>query len=189
MKTTSQLRGKHIAILATDGFEQAELTEPRKALEAAGATTAVVSLKSGTIKGWDTTDWGKSVDVDFTLDETLAADYDGLLLPGGVMSPDKLRAAPKAVAFVKEFLTTGKPIGAICHGPWTLIETGFMDGTTITSWPSLKTDLRNAGAFWVDREVVVDNLLVTSRKPEDIPAFNAKLIEVIEASNQLRMAS
>ncbi|MHB1700400.1 MAG: type 1 glutamine amidotransferase domain-containing protein [Acidobacteriaceae bacterium] len=186
---TNELKGKHIAILATDGFEQVELTEPKKALEAAGATTAVVSLRPGQIKGWDRTEWGDAVQVDATLDETSARDYDALMLPGGVMNPDRLRADPKAVAFVKEFFASGKPVGAICHGPWILIETGFADGATLTSWPSLKTDLRNAGAFWVDREVVADNLLVTSRKPEDLPAFNAMLIEVIQESSQLRMAS
>ena len=186
---TNDLRGKHIAILATDGFEQVELTEPKKALEAAGATTVVVSLRPGWIKGWNRTEWGDAVQVNATLDETSAQDYDALMLPGGVMNPDKLRADPKAVAFVKEFFASGKPVGAICHGPWILIETGFADGATLTSWPSLKTDLRNAGAFWVDREVVADNLLVTSRKPEDLPAFNAMLIEVIQESSQLRMAS
>ncbi len=186
---TNELKGKRVAILATDGFEQVELTEPKKALEAAGAKTTVVSLKAGEIKGWDKTDWGETVRVDATLDETSAQDFDALMLPGGVMNPDTLRMEPKAVAFVKEFFASGKPVGAICHGPWILIETGFADGATLTSWPSLKTDLRNAGAFWVDREVVADNLLVTSRKPEDLPAFNSMLIEMILESNQLRMAS
>ena len=186
---SGELKGKRIAILATDGFEQVELTEPRKALQSAGASTDVVSPKSGKIKGWDKTDWGDSVKVDVLLEDANAADYDALMLPGGALNPDTLRMEPKAVAFVKEFFTAGKPVGAICHGPWTIIETGFADGATMTSWPSLKTDLRNAGAFWVDQEVVVDNMLVTSRKPDDIPVFNRKLIEVIQSVEQLSQAS
>ena len=172
-----KLTGKNIAILATDGFEQSELMKPKKALEEEGAKTEVVSLKGGQIKGWDKTDWGEKVDVDKTIDEADAANYDGLVLPGGVMNPDKLRANKDAVAFVKAFATSGKPIAAICHGPWTLIEAGFVKGKKMTSWPSLQTDLKNAGANWVDEEVVVDNGLVTSRKPDDIPAFNKKMIE------------
>lgn len=186
---SDELKGKLIAILATEGFERVELTEPRKALVAAGANTHVVSLEPGRIRGWDKTDWGQSVKVDVSLQDAVAAQYDALILPGGVLNPDKLRTVPAAVSFVKEFFTSGKPVGAICHGPWTIIETGFADGATMTSWPSLKTGLRNAGAHWVDREVAVDNLLVTSRKPEDIPAFNKKLIEVIRSAEQLRIAS
>lgn len=181
-----KLTGKTIAILATNGFEQSELLKPRKALEEEGAKTEVVSLKGGQIKGWDKTDWGEKVDVDKTVDEADAADYDGLLLPGGVMNPDKLRANDDAVAFVKAFTTSGKPIAAICHGPWTLIEAGFVKGKKMTSWPSLQTDLQNAGANWVDEEVVVDNGLVTSRKPDDIPAFNKKMIEEFAEGKHMR---
>ena len=174
-----QLNGKKIAILATDGFEQSELIEPKKALENAGAQTHVVSLESGEIKGWKDKDWGDSVKVDVTIDAANAADYDALMLPGGVMNPDKLRTNEKAVSFVRDFFAGHKPVGAICHGPWTLIEADVVEGRTVTSWPSLKTDLENAGATWVDQEVVCDQGLVTSRKPDDLPAFNAKLIEEI----------
>ncbi len=177
---SEKLTGKRIAILATDGFEQAELLEPRQALLEAGAETFVVSIKSGKIKGWNKTDWGQSVEVDLTLDKAKSENFDALVLPGGVMNPDKLRQDKSAVEFVRSFVESGKPIGAICHGPWTLIEAAGVSGKTMTSWPSLKTDLINAGAEWVDREVVVDNGLVTSRKPEDIPAFNKKLIEEID---------
>ena len=173
------LQGKTIAILATDGFEQAELLEPRKALEAQGAKTQVVSPEKGKIKGWDSKDWGKEVAVDLTLDSASAADFDALLLPGGVMSPDKLRTIPKAVRFVRSFFEAKKPVAAICHGPWMLVEAGAVRGRTLTSWPSLQTDIRNAGGNWVDQEVAVDNGLVTSRKPADIPAFNRKMIEEI----------
>ncbi|HLJ54018.1 MAG TPA: type 1 glutamine amidotransferase domain-containing protein [Chthonomonadaceae bacterium] len=172
-----RLAGKRIAILATDGFEQAELMEPRKALDEAGAQTQVVSQNAGQIKGWAEKNWGKPVDVDLTLDRADPNQFDGLLLPGGVMNPDKLRMDPKAVQFVKAFVDAAKPIAAICHGPWTLIEAGGIRGRTITSWPSLQTDIRNAGGTWVDREVQVDNGIVTSRKPDDIPAFNRKMIE------------
>ena len=175
----AQLNGKKVAILATDGFEQSELMEPKKALEAAGAQTHVVSLKSGEIKGWDDKNWGDSVKVDVTIDAASAADYDALVLPGGVMNPDTLRTNEAAVGFVRDFFAAGKPVGAICHGPWTMIEAGVVEGRTVTSWPSLKTDLENAGATWVDQEVVCDQGLVTSRKPADLPAFNAKLIEEI----------
>ncbi len=175
----AQLTGKKVAILATEGFEQVELTEPKKALEEAGATTHVISLKPGDIKGWKFTDWGESVKVDKTVSEVSVEDYDLLLLPGGVQNPDKLRLDPGAVAFVGEFFETGKPIGAICHAAWTLIEADVVDGLTMTSWPSLETDLENAGADWVDEEVVVDGNLISSRKPDDLPAFNAKLIEAL----------
>jgi protease I len=171
------LQGKRIAALVTDGFEQSELLEPRKALQQAGAEVLVVSPKSGEVRGWDHTKWSTTVHCDVGISEAEPDDYDGLLLPGGVMSPDRLRMDRSAVAFVKSFVDAGKPIAAICHGPWTLIEAGAVEGRTITSWPSLKTDLMNAGADWVDREVVVDNGLVTSRKPDDIPAFNRKMIE------------
>jgi protease I len=172
-----QLEGKKIAILATDGFEESELLEPREALEEAGAVTEIVSPKSGKIMAWDMTDWGEEIDVDVELSEAAASEYDALLLPGGVMNPDKLRTYPDAVEFVKEFVRSGKPIGAICHGPWMLVEADAVRGRTITSWPSLKTDIRNAGGSWVDEEVHTDNGIVTSRKPDDIPAFIRKLIE------------
>jgi len=172
-----ELTDKRIAALVDDGFEEVELTKPKKALEEAGATVDVVSPKSGSVKGWQHTDWGDKIDVDLVLPDARPDDYDALLLPGGVMNPDRLRMNPQAVQFVKAFVESGKPIAAICHGPWTLIEAGGVRGRTMTSWPSLQSDLRNAGATWVDREVVVDQGLVTSRKPDDIPAFNAKMIE------------
>ena len=175
----SNLKGKKIAILATDGFEQAELMEPRKALDAEGAQTEVVSLKPGKIKGWNHTDWGETVKVDKTLENANAEDYDALVLPGGVINPDHLRMEPKAVAFVREFVDSGKTVAAICHGPWTLLETGALKGKTVTSWPSLKTDLKNAGAQWVDKEVATDGQFITSRKPDDIPAFNRAVIEAV----------
>ena len=171
------LRGKRVAILATDGFEQVELTEPKKALDEAGATTEVVSPKGGAIKGWKFKEWGDSVKVDRTLDEAKARDYDALVLPGGVISPDHLRTEPKAVEFVKDFVSSGKTIAAICHGPWMLVEAGVVKGKTMTSWPSIRTDLRNAGANVVDQEVVTDGQFITSRKPDDLPAFSHTIIE------------
>jgi protease I len=173
------IQGKRIAILATDGFEQSELLEPKKALDDAGATTEVVSPKGGTIRAWAEKNWGKDVPVDRELKNAKPDDYDALLLPGGVMNPDHLRMNPDAVNFVRHFVTSGKPIAAICHGPWTLIEAEGVRGRRITSWPSLKTDLQNAGAEWVDEQVVTDHGLVTSRKPADIPAFVNKMIEEI----------
>ncbi|MGB0063069.1 MAG: type 1 glutamine amidotransferase domain-containing protein [Terracidiphilus sp.] len=175
----SNLAGKKIAILATDGFEQAELMEPRKALAHAGATTIVVAPKSGKIKGWNRTEWGESVSVDKTLEQCSPEEFDALVLPGGVMNPDHLRMEPKAVEFVRSFAGMGKPIAAICHGPWMLVEAGVVKGKTATSWPSLRTDLANAGAKWVDQEVVRDGQFITSRKPDDIPAFNNRLIDTI----------
>ena len=178
------LNGVKVAILATDGFEQSELLEPRRALDEAGVKTEVISLKTGNIKGWNHKEWGESVRVDKTVDSVDAKQYDALLLPGGVMNPDNLRMDGKAVAFVKEFLDANKPVAAICHGPWTLIEAGAVKGRTLTSWPSLKTDIRNAGGNWIDREAVVDGNLVTSRNPKDIPAFNreiAKLLATIQS--------
>lgn len=172
------LEGVKIAILATDGFEQVELTEPRKALQDAGADTEVVAPKAGRIRGWKTRDWGDEVGVDATLEDADPKDYDALVLPGGVMNPDHLRMEPRAVAFVKAFFDADKPVAAICHGPWTLIESGAVRGHRMTSWPSLQTDLRNAGANWVDQEVVVDGNLVTSRKPDDLPAFNREIVEL-----------
>ncbi len=176
-----ELAGKKVAILATEGFEQAELLDPKAALETGGATTEVISLKAGEIKGWNLTDWGASVAVDKTIDAAKVEDYDLLLLPGGVQNPDKLRQHPGAVAFAKAFLESGKPVGAICHAAWTLIEADAVRGKTVTSWPSLKTDLQNAGATWVDEETVVDGNLITSRKPDDIPAFNRKLVAALMA--------
>ena len=173
----NKLNGKKVAILVTDGFEQVELTQPRKALDEAGAQTIVVSPNDGEVKGWDFEDWGETIPVDMPLSEANADQFDALLLPGGVMNPDKLRMIPEALRFVKQFFADGKPVAAICHGPWTLIDAGVVKGRTVTSYPSIKTDLINAGAKWFDKEVIVDNGLVTSRKPDDIPAFNAKMIE------------
>ncbi|MGB9031181.1 MAG: type 1 glutamine amidotransferase domain-containing protein [Acidobacteriaceae bacterium] len=183
------LRGKRIAILATDGFEQVELTEPRKALDKAGATTEVIAPKSGEIKGWKTKDWGDKVKVDKTLDQAKPQDYDALLLPGGVMNPDHLRMEPKAVQFIKDFVATGRPVAAICHGPWTLVEAGVVRGKTFTSWPSVKTDLKNAGANWVDKEVVTDGQFISSRKPDDIPAFSETLIEMVSKGKAAERAA
>jgi protease I len=174
------LNGRKIAILVAEGFEQSEMTEPRKALEQAGAETEIVSPAQGEVQGWNHFDKADRFHVDVPLDEAQADDYDALLLPGGVANPDQLRTQPKAVQFVKQFVEAGKPVGVICHGPWTLIEAGVVKGRTLTSWPSLKTDLTNAGAKWVDQEVVTDRGLVSSRKPSDLPAFNRKLIEEIE---------
>lgn len=172
------LDGLTIAILATDGYEQAELTEPRKALDAAGADTEVVSPKQGKVRSWKSKEWGEEVAVDRSLEEADPEDYDALLLPGGVINADALRMQPKAVAFVKAFFEAGKPVGVICHGPWAIIEAGCVRGHKLTSWPSLKTDITNAGGEWVDEEVVVDGNLVSSRKPDDIPAFNRELINL-----------
>ena len=174
---SSELQNKTVAILATDGFEYVELTKPKQALEAAGAKTQVISPKPGKIRGWDVDKWGDDVSVDVSLDSAKPDDYDALLLPGGVLNPDKLRTEPKAVQFVKSFFEAGKPVGAICHGPWMLVEADVVRGRTVTSWPSLKTDIQNAGGKWVDQEVVTEQGLVTSRKPDDIPAFNRKIIE------------
>jgi protease I len=171
-----KLHGLRVAILVTDGFEQVELLEPRRALDQAGAETRVVSPKPDRVRGWNFTDWGDELPVDAPLDEARPQDYDALLLPGGVMNPDTLRTIPAAVAFAKAFFDADKPVAAICHGPWTIIEAGSARGRRIAAWPSLKTDLRNAGAEWRDEEVVVDHNLVSSRKPDDIPAFNREMI-------------
>lgn len=171
------LSGRKVAILATHGFEQSELEKPREALEQAGADTSVISIESGEIRGWSGDDFGDSVDVDLTLDEADAENFDALLLPGGVMNPDTLRMEPKAVEFVRAFFAAGKPVAAICHGPQLLIEAEVVRGRRLTSYASVKKDLINAGAKWEDAEVVTDNGLVTSRKPDDIPAFNRKMIE------------
>jgi protease I len=173
------LKGLKIAILATDGFEQSELMEPRKALAAAGASVTIVAPKAGALRGWNQKEWAKDdVRVDLTLDESDPKAFDALVLPGGVMNPDTLRTLPKAVAFVKAFFDADKPVGAICHGPWTVIESGAARGRRMTSWPSLKTDIENADASWVDEEVVVDRNLVTGRKPDDLPAFNREILKL-----------
>jgi protease I len=178
------LSNKRVAILATEGFEQVELTEPRKALDEAGAQTHVIGLTRDDIKGWKFTDWGDSIPVDKTIDSAEIHDYDLLLLPGGVQNPDKLRMNEDAVRFVREFFATGKPVAAICHAPWTLIEAGVVRGKRMTSWPSLKTDLTNAGAHWVNEQVVIDGNLITSRKPDDIPAFNQRIAEQLAGKLQ-----
>jgi protease I len=185
----TSLLGKKIAIVATDGVEAVELTEPKKALEDAGAKTEVISLKAGEIKGFNHDDPGPSIPVDKTIASVEASDYDALLLPGGVANPDKLRTHPEVVSFVKSFFDAGKPVAAICHGPWTLIEAGVVKGRTLTSWPSLKTDITNAGGTWVDRDVVADNGLITSRKPDDIPAFNRAIIAELDGAAELKAAS
>ena len=172
-----ELKGKRVAIVATDMVEQVELLEPRKALDEAGAKTELISIKPGEIQGFNHYDKGDKIPVDKTIEEARADDYDALLLPGGVGNPDTLRTDENVVSFVRDFFEQGKPVAAICHGPWTLVETGVVRDRTLTSWPSLQTDIRNAGGKWVDEEVHVDQGLVTSRKPDDIPAFNAKMVE------------
>jgi len=174
-----QLMNKKVAILSENGFEEVELTSPKVALEKAGAIVEVISPNPGKIKGWDKTDWGKDVNVDRVLTTADTDDYDALVLPGGVMNPDKLRQNKDAVQFVKTFLDSGKPVAAICHGPQTLIETGLLKGRKMTSFPSLQTDLRNAGVEWVDEEMVHDANLITSRKPADLEAFNSELIKTL----------
>jgi protease I len=176
-RVMSELDGMRVAILAAEGFEQAELLEPRKALAEAGAETSIVSPAKDEVQGWKHFEKGAKVKVDVPLEQADASAFDALLLPGGVANPDQLRMHSRAVQFVRDFFESGKPVAVICHGPWTLIEAGVVRGRTITSWPSLRTDLANAGANWVDQEVVVDHGLVSSRKPQDIPAFNRKMIE------------
>ena len=180
------LEGKKVAILVADGFEQVELTGPKEALEAAGAQIEIVSPAEGEVQGWNHDDKADKFRVDMPLNLARSDDYDALLLPGGVRNPDQLRMLTRAVEFVDGFFATGKPVAAICHAPWLLIETEIIKGKTLTSWPSLKTDLTNAGAHWVDREVVVDDGLVTSRKPADIPAFNKKMIQEFAAGRHAR---
>ena len=179
---TNQLNGCSVAILVTDGFEQVEMTEPRKALEQAGAQTQIVSPKNGQVQGWNHQNKGDVFKVDLALDSADPKSFDALLLPGGVANPDQLRTIPKAVVFVASFVRDGKPIAAICHGPWMLVEAKAVTRKTLTSWPSIKTDILNAGGNWVDREVIVDGNLVTSRKPDDIPAFNKQMIAVFAES-------
>jgi protease I len=172
------LKGLRVAILVADGFEQVEMTEPRKVLDQVGAEPRIVSPESGRVRGWNYTDWGSKYAVDVALEDARVEDFDALQLPGGVLNPDKLRIIPEAVAFVKAFFDAGKPVAAICHGPWTILEAGAARGRQMTSWPSLKTDLRNAGAEWRDEQVVIDSNLVTSRKPDDLPAFNKAMLDV-----------
>lgn len=175
----NELKGKKVAILVAEGFEQVELTEPRQALDDAGATTVIVSPEKDTVRGWNSTDWGDEFTVDCRLEEAAGDEFDALVLPGGLLNPDSLRRNPRALQFVRHFFETSKPVAAICHGPWTLIDAGVVAGRRMTSYESIQSDLKNAGSDWVDEEVVVDNGLVTSRKPDDIPAFNAKMIEEI----------
>jgi protease I len=184
-----QLDNKKIAILATDGFEQSELEVPRDKLKAAGATVHIVSLKAGEIKGWDMKDWGRPVKVDKTLDQVSASDYDAIVLPGGQINPDLLRAEPKALAFIKDIFNQHKIVAAVCHAPWLLIETGIAKGRKMTSYKSIKTDVINAGAKWEDSEVVVDNGVITSRNPGDLNAFSAKIIEEISEGRHTRRSA
>lgn len=183
------LKGVRVAILVDNGFERVELTEPRKALDDAGAETKIISPQEKEVRAWESKEWGDKYPVEQKLDETQPNNFDALLLPGGVMNPDHLRMNPQAVSFVKAFVDSGKPIAAICHGPWTLIEAGAVKGRKITSWPSLKTDLKNAGAEWTDQEVIVDRNLVSSRKPDDIPAFNREMIKLFGEKSKARSAA
>lgn len=186
----STLQGKSIAILVADGFEQIELTEPRQALDEAGAETHVVSPADGKVKGWKFTDWGEEVPVDVALDQASPENYDALFLPGGVMNPDALRTQPRALEFVKAFFDAGKPVAVICHGPWTLIEADVVRGRALASWPSIATDIRNAGGTWVDEKAIIctegPNALVSSRKPDDIPAFNRKMVQAFAEGSRQR---
>lgn len=181
MKTP--LGDKHVAILATDGFEQSELEEPLKALERAGARVSIISPHKGEIQGMHHDEKGDAFDTDIRLDLADPTDFDALVLPGGLANPDTLRAMPEAVDFVRDFAVHGKPIAAICHGPWLLIEAGLVEGRRLTSWPAIRTDVRNAGGEWVDEEVVIDGPLITSRKPDDIPAFNEAMIEAFSGAH------
>jgi protease I len=180
------LNGKKVAILVEDGFEQVELTSPKQALEQAGAKAEIVSPKHDKVKGWDHTNWGQEFPVDVPLEQANPNNYDALLLPGGVMNPDKLRMNQQAVQFVRNFFEQGKPVASICHGPWMLVEADVARGRKLTSYPSIKTDVKNAGGNWVDQEVVVDQGLVTSRSPKDLPAFNQKLVEEVAEGQHAR---
>lgn len=186
--TEKKLNGRRVAILATDGFEQVELTDPREALEEAGATTHVIAPKGGEIRGWDHTDWGDFVAVDSTLEDARPEDYDALLLPGGVMNPDSLRRLEEVQSFVGHFFEESKPVAAICHGPWTLIDAGVIEGQEMTSYHTIQLDLENAGAHWLDRETVVDGHLLTSRSPEDLPAFNREMVDLFAGTRERREA-
>jgi protease I len=181
MAESEKLSDRRVAVLATDGFEQSELTEPKRLLEVAGAHVDVIAPGGATqIRGWDKKNWGAAVDVDVALKDARPEDYDALVLPGGVMNPDKLRLEPDAIAFIARFGASDNPLAAICHGPWTLIDAGLVKGRKLTSWPSLRKDLENAGAQWEDSEVVRDGPLITSRKPQDIPAFAGAVIAALE---------
>ena len=184
----ADIKGRKVAVLATDGVEQVELTEPVKALKAAGAVVSVIAPQAGSIQGMNHDEKGDKLPVDSALSAVRPGQFDALMLPGGVANPDKLRMIPEAVAFVRHFVEAGKPIAAICHGPWTLIEADAVKGKRMTSWPSLRTDLRNAGANWVDETVVSDGLLVSSRKPDDIPAFNKAMIALFSEQREQRAA-
>ena len=186
---TNTLQGKKVAILVAEGFEQVELTEPKAALERAGARASIVSPSPERVQGWNHFDKADQFPVDVPLKDANSKDFDALLLPGGVANPDQLRIIPRAVSFIREFFEAGKPVAAICHGLWPLIDAGVANGRKVTSWPSLKVDLMNAGATWVDKEVVTDNGLVTSRKPDDIPAFNRKMIEEFAEGKHLMAGS
>jgi protease I len=179
---SDSLRGLNVAILVDNGFEESEMVEPRRALDEAGAKTTLISPQRGKVRSWQHKDWGKDFPVDVQLSDAEPGDYGALLLPGGVMNPDKLRTQPEAVEFVRSFFTGDKPVAAICHGPWMVIEAGVASGRRIASWPSLKTDIKNAGGEWVDEEAVVDGKLVSARKPEDIPAFNRSMMDAFGAS-------
>jgi len=181
-----KLEGKKVAILVADGFEQVELSEPKKALEEAGATTQIVSPADTEVQGWNHDEKADKFPVEMPLSRARSDDYDALLLPGGVRNPDQLRTITRAIEFIDGFFAAGKPVAAICHAPWTLIDADVLKGKTVTSWPSLKTDLMNAGANWVDRDVVVENGLITSRKPDDIPAFNQKMLEKFAEAGRSR---
>lgn len=183
------IKGKKIAILATNGFEQSELEVPRDRLKQAGATVEIISLAPGEIKGWDEKDWGRSVKVDKTLDQASAADYDAVVLPGGQINPDLLRLEPKALRFIKEIFEAKKIVAAVCHAPWLLIETGIAKGRKMTSYKSIKTDVANAGAQWQDAEVVVDQGVITSRNPGDLEAFSAKIIEEVKEGRHLKRSA
>jgi len=184
-----KLEGKKIAFIAADGVEQVELTSPWEAVEKEGGRPELISIESGEIQGFEHLDHGDTFKVDKTIDEVSPDDYDNVVLPGGVANPDFLRTNEKVVSFVRDFFENGKPVAAICHGPWTLVEAGVVDGLTLTSWPSLKTDIENAGGHWVDEEVHVDKGLVTSRKPDDLEAFNAKLVEEFCEGKHEQLAS
>lgn len=186
---TDTLKGRHVAILATEGVEQSELTAPMEALRDAGATVDLISLNKNGIRAWNEKNWGDTFDVDSQIEDANPDHYDSLVLPGGVMNPDRLRMNEQAVSFVKSFFEQGKPVAAICHAPWLLVEADVVRGRKVTSWPSLQTDLRNAGADWVDQEVVTDNGLVTSRKPQDLPAFCRKMIEEIAEGSHSKPGS
>ncbi|MGJ5180439.1 type 1 glutamine amidotransferase domain-containing protein [Bradyrhizobium oligotrophicum] len=183
------IKGKRIAILATNGFEQSELEVPRDRLKQAGATVDIISLATGSIKGWDQKDWGRSVDVDKTLDQASASDYDAIVLPGGQINPDLLRVEPKALKFIKDMFDAKKIVAAVCHAPWLLIETGIAKGRKMTSYKSIKSDVANAGAQWQDAEVVVDQGIITSRNPGDLEAFSAKIIEEIKEGRHVQRSA